>query len=128
MRLALVGLCAGCFTGAPAERAVDVAWVGRTRVEIVDRWGDPADVGRSEAHEVLHWTHDITHVTLPEGGAALAVHDAARGGGFDAAVAFKPGEIWHTTMEAAAQVDAGVIARVEGASLRWGPPNDANLH
>ena len=129
MRFAPVLICAGCFTGAPAERAVDVAWLGRTRAEIVDRWDAPAGQSRDGANEVLHWSFETTHVELPTGGAAIAVHRGPNGGSFDATAVFRPGAVWQTTTEAAALVDpGGLIARVEGASLHWGPPNDANLH
>jgi len=128
-RVFIVGtLCAalaGCYTGAAATRDVNLAWRGRTRATIEHRWGGPAAVAPRDASTVLQWNHSHTHVSLPGGGASLVI----RPDGFDAAAAFTPGEIWHTTTSVAALVDpGGVITQVDGASLRWGPPNDVNLH
>jgi hypothetical protein len=45
----------------------------------------------------------------------------------DASAAFTPGAIWTTKTGVVASVDSGVVTSVAGPSLRWGPPNDANL-
>ena len=121
----LWGSLAACYTGAPATRDVSLAWSGRTSAEIEDRWGPPAARGNDGPLSVEQWSHTNTQLTLPSGGASLSV----RPGHVDFEAAARPGEIWHTTTEAAALVDpAGTIVRVEGASLRWGPPNEENLH
>jgi hypothetical protein len=116
---------AGCYSGAAATRDVDRAWVGRQRAEIIARWGPPAANGVVNGLAVMQWSHTNTQITLPSAAAALHVEP----GHVEAAAAFQPGEVWHTTTEAAAIADpAGTIVGVEGASVRWGPPNDANLH
>jgi hypothetical protein len=120
-----LGAWCACYTGAPATRDVNRAWTGRTRATIEGRWGAPAATGAADHLAVLQWSHTTTHVTLPGASGSLVVEP----GHVAAAGAFQPGAVWHTTTEAAALVDpAGTIARVDGASLRWGPPNDANLH
>ena len=117
--------CAGCYTGAPANRDVRHAWVGHSRPEIVERWGAPQSVGGDGNFDVSQWSHTNTHFTFPSGAAALSVGP----GHVEGAASFQAGEIWHTTTDAAAITDrAGTIAGVEGWALRWGPPNEENLH
>lgn len=143
---ALVAVClVGCYTGAPANRDVAHAWERRTSAEIEDRWGAPVARDGAERGNVLTWTFDRVHLELPSGGVAVASRpvamDAAvvgpsgmamvraQGSLLDVTAAFHPGAIVHVTTAAAALVDgAGVIERVDGAALHWGPPNDANLH
>jgi hypothetical protein len=45
-----------------------------------------------------------------------------------AEVAFQRGEILRTRHDAAAFVQNGVVADVQGDALHWGPPNDVNVH
>jgi hypothetical protein len=117
--------CAACYTGAPANRDVRASWVGHPRDEIVDRWGTPAATGADGAFGVLQWSHINTQITLPSGTFALSIGP----GHVEGAASVRPGEIWHTTTDAAAIVDpAGAIRGVEGWALRWGPPNEENLH
>jgi hypothetical protein len=125
MRWWLLLACSACYTGAPANRDVRASWVGHARADIIDRWGTPASIGNDGAYGVLQWTHQNTHIELPAGTAAIALSP----GRLHAEAAFRPGEIWHTTTEAVAFTDGGgTIAGVEGAALRWGPPNEANIH
>ena len=148
MRMVLPVLAvAACYTGAPANRDVQAAWRGRTRAEIVDRWGPPARKASYEAvvpAEEMVWSFRTTHVELPSGSLAITarpvvVGAAAEGPGVAAAVAvhgtaldlagdFHPGEISHSTTEAAANIVGMRVAAVDGAALHWGPPNDVNLH
>ena len=141
-RVVIASLCMiGCYTGAPATRDVSAAWRGRHRAEIEQRWGAPAVRGRDGTNAVLTWTHDNVHYELPSADASIAAHPVeavgvvpggavvARATVLDVRAMFRPGEVWHTTTAAAALVDpSDTIERVDGASLRWGPPNDANLH
>src|SRR5258706_7242420 len=115
----------GCYTGAPANRDVRASWVAHSRGEIVDRWGQPAATGANGPMSILQWSHINTQITLPS--AAIAVSTGP--GHVEGAAAFAPGEIWHTTTDAAALVDPrGEIRGVDGWALRWGPPNEENLH
>ena len=146
MRTALSLLAlAACYTGAPANRDVQAAWRGRTRAEIVDRWGAPAKQANPPPAEVDVWAFSTTHFELPDASLSIAPHtvtagvnvDAGGGAGTAAVSAtmpqvsygFTPGQIWKTTTEAAAFVaPTGQVADVQGYALHWGPPNDVNLH
>ena len=146
MRIALPLLAlAACYTSTPANRDVQAAWRGRTRAEIVDRWGAPAQHARAGQAGVDVWAFRTTHVMLPAANLTVQARPVVAGARVDApgvtlgagvqatalAVAgdFRPGAIWRTTTEAAAIVEpSGVIASVQGAALHWGPPNDVNLH
>ncbi len=124
-RILILGAVVGCYTAAPATRDVNAAWRGLAASELEVRWGSPADRGTEGSVSVLHWSHDNLHVELPSASGAVSVgpgHVAAAG-------EFQSGAIWHTSTDAVALVQpSGVIDHVEGASLRWGPPNGANLH
>ena len=122
--LALLLPAAGCYSGGRATRDVNASWRGRTRSEIVARWGGPAARARQGDATVLRWSHDHLHVTLPSGRAAVSVEP----GRAEAVAELRPGAIWHTTTGVSARIDASSrVTAVEGASLGWGPPNDANL-
>jgi hypothetical protein len=135
----------GCYTGAPTTRDVNASWRARHVSEIEARWGAPARRESAGPDAALTWSHAVLHVSLPSGGASVEARPVTAGASIDSPIgtgsitvqttaievasAFRPGEVWKTTTEAAALVNAaGVITRVDGASLRWGPPNDANLH
>jgi hypothetical protein len=140
--MAIAALClVGCYTGAPANRDVSTSWLGRTRGELEDRWGQPA----ARDPQMLTWTFDRTHVELPGGelhvSARPAVLEAgvagANGGAavhaqatlIEAAASFHPGALVQVTTAAVASIDpADRVAAIAGAALHWGPPNDANLH
>ncbi|MCX5743769.1 MAG: hypothetical protein NT062_14855 [Proteobacteria bacterium] len=142
--LSLVWL-AGCYTGTPATRDVSASWRGHQAHDIEERWGAPGWRGPTAEGTVLRWSHEIIHVQLPEvtpvearpvaatgtidtpiGTAALHVETPLLA--VAAMPAIQPGEVWKTSTDTIAVVDpAGRITRVDGESLRWGPPNDENL-
>lgn len=129
-------LLGACYTGAPANRDVSLAWRGRTAAEIEGRWGGPAQ----HQGDVRVWSYSTTRIELP--GARVDVHPVAAvahvdGPGISGTavatgtaldVAWHPGEILRTRHDAAAFAPGGVIADVQGEALHWGPPNDVNLH
>ena len=141
MRILVATLClVGCYTGAPANRDVARSWVGRTRVQLEDRWGAPVARGPG----ISTWTFDRTHIELPGGELATTTTpvslDAAavgpNGGAtvhaqgtlLDIAASVQPGAIVKVTTAAVATIDpAGLVTGIDGAALHWGPPNDANL-
>lgn len=125
-RLALSAVTlAACYTHAPANRDVQASWHGRTRAEIVDRWGSPGRQTTDAGQAIDVWAFHTTHIELP--GASLLV--AVRPTALDVAAAATPGAIWQTTTEAAAvSAPDGTISAVQGYALHWGPPNDVNLH
>jgi hypothetical protein len=136
MRTAALLLLAACYHAAPATRDVALAWRGHTADELTDRWGAPA---RQEG-DALVWSYSTERIELPS--ARIDVHPVAAvahvdgpgiSGTMVAAVpvpelTFRPGEILRTRHDAAALVQGGVVADMQGAALHWGPPNDANLH
>jgi len=138
MRILVASLClVGCYTAGPANRDVAASWTGRTRLELEDRWGPP--VARDPGLET--WTFDRTHIELPSGTLAVTATPAsldasgpgarvhAEGTLLDVAASFHPGALVKVTTAAVASIDpAGAVARIDGAALHWGPPNDANLH
>jgi hypothetical protein len=143
--IALAALLAGCYTGAPANRDVQASWRGRSRAEIVDRWGGPAHHEDQPPNAIDVWSFTRVHFTLPEADVSVQARPVTAvaqvqtpGGPGEVAVqatayevhhTFRPGEVWKTVTEAAAIVDpSGTIQGVEGAALHWGPPNDVNLH
>src|SRR5258706_5656159 len=78
-----VVLAAGCYTGAPATRDVNAAWVGRTRIEIDDRWGPSATAGKlcfggsgagcDHSGSVEQWSFSRRHIELPDVVAKLGI-------------------------------------------------------
>lgn len=114
----------GCYTGQRAARDVNAAWRGRTRAAIEARWGKPAAVTAQGSVTALRWSHTRMHVLLPSAEAELTIEP----GRVEGAAALQPGAVWSSSTEVVALVDAGgIITSVHGPSLRWGPPNDANL-
>jgi hypothetical protein len=122
--LLVVVTLAGCYTGARATRDVNAAWRGKSRAAIEARWGTPATATPQEGGTVLVWSHTDRHVELPSAMAEVRIEPGA----FDAYAEAKAGEVWTSTTEVVALVDAGgTIADVRGPSLRWGPPRGENL-
>jgi hypothetical protein len=120
----LLALGGGCYSGERAVRDVNAAWSGRTRAAIEARWGTPAAVEVHGSATALRWSHTRQHLALPEAEAELTIErDRVEG-----MVALQPGAVWHSSTEVVALVDASdTVTSVHGPSLRWGPPNDANL-
>ena len=113
-----------CYGGARATRDANDAWRGRSRGAIEARWGTPAASSIDHDVTTLTWSHSHRHFELPSGRASLTIED----GGFDAEAELRPGSTWTTSTEVIARVDAAdMILSVEGPSLRWGVPRDANL-
>ncbi len=123
--LSIAAVAVACYSGAPAARDVNAAWQGRSRHAIEARWGTPAQVAATAGGGTqLRWIHTRHHIELPGGHASLHVEP----GLIEGEAELRPGSIWKTHTNVVAQVDAnGMITRVNGPSLRWGPPNDANL-
>lgn len=120
----LLAGAAACYHGAPATHDVNASWRGRKRAEIEGRWGSPAAVREEGGTTSLHWSHTNIHFELPAASARVSVEP----GMVDAEASFRPGEIWTTKTGVAVTVEgAGTITSVGGPSLRWGPPNGANL-
>ncbi|WP_428266745.1 hypothetical protein [Haliangium sp.] len=120
----LVAAVAGCYSGARATADISAAWQGRTRAELEAHWGAPASHRQQGDGTLLVWSHRRRHVELPVIDGELRVD----GDSVEARGLFIPGRIWTSSIEAAAILDpGGTIVRVEGRSLRWGPPNDANI-
>ena len=115
----------GCYSGARVTRDINTAWQGRSVTEIEAHWGKPATVTRKGDRDVLVWSYATRHIELPVIEAELRIDSNS----FDARGLFIPGRITKSSIEVAALVDAsGTIIQVDGRSLRWGPPNDANIH
>jgi hypothetical protein len=135
MRLAILLALGGCYTGAAANRDVSLAWRGRTRAEMADRWGAPAQ----QQGPVSVWAYQTTQIELPDVRAALhpvaavahvdgpGVTGTAVVQGTAVEVAWRPGEILRVHHSVAALGDTTIVD-VQGEALHWGPPNDANLH
>ncbi|GAB4561115.1 MAG: hypothetical protein Tsb0020_08370 [Haliangiales bacterium] len=121
---ALIVLISGCYGGRRATPDINDAWRGRARADIEAHWGAPASHDERQDGTVLVWSYATRHIELPVIEGELRVepgHVEARG-------LFVPGRVWHSSIDVAALVDpAGTILQVEGRSLRWGPPNDANM-
>jgi hypothetical protein len=136
MRTAALLLLAACYHAAPANRDVAMAWRGRTAAELTDRWGK----ARLQQGDALVWSYSTEQIELPS--ARVDVHPVAAVAHADGpgvsgtavaaaaipVVAVAPGEILRTRHDAAAFVQNGTVADVQGEALHWGPPNDANLH
>lgn len=123
--MALVLALTGCYTGDRVEPDINRAWRGHRRQQIEARWGAAAASGQQGDSTVLVWRHVRRGVALPTGEASLDIEP----GHFEAYAALRPGRTWTHTTEVAALVDpGGVVREVRGPSLRWGPPNEANIH
>lgn len=123
--VALGAALAGCYTGARTERDINRAWQGRHLRQIEARWGAGEVVGEREGVTAIRWHHTRRGVRLPTGAASVSVEP----GRFEAYAEVRPGRAWSHTTEVIALVGGdGVIREVRGPSLRWGPPDDANVH
>jgi len=115
---------AGCYSGNKVSRGINQAWVGHGRAELQARWGAPAAESVEGDATVLRWSHQRKHVELPSADASLNIGPD----GFDASASITPGRTWTTSTEVRAVVSpAGAVLRIDGPSLRWGPPRGANL-
>jgi len=122
--LALVA-AGGCYHGAPTSRDINTAWRGRARAEIQGRWGRPLAVGQEGGATVLQWSHFHRHFTLPSASGYADIGPGHADVHFEA----HPGETWTTHTDVIAKLDgADRIVEVRGPSVRWGAPQDANLH
>jgi hypothetical protein len=125
LALASAALAAGCYSGVRAERDINDAWQGRQVAEIENEWGRAEPVDRSDEITTLAWRYVRVRRSLPRGGAALY----AEPGRVEGYAAFEPGRVHRRVTEVVAFAgDDGVIREVRGPSLRWGPPNEANIH
>lgn len=123
--VALLLVAAGCYSGARAARDTNRAWQGRTLAELEASWGQPAARTSDGDSTVVVWTHQRTHTDLPSVRADVDLDER----GFDFYGEIRRGAVRHSSTEVAARIDAqGVVQSVSGPSLRWGPPNDANIH
>jgi hypothetical protein len=127
MRILLVALlaAAGCYAGPRAAADVNAAWRGKSSAELQGRWGKPADVQRAATGGArMAWSHSHHHFELPSAEAELTVEP----GHIEGMAAVSAGKVWTTATVVTADVDAaGTVVQVSGPSLRWGPPDDANL-
>jgi hypothetical protein len=136
MRALVLLLLGACYTGAPANRDVSLAWRGRAQAELISRWGAPAQ----QQGPVSVWAFQTTQLELPDVQAALhpvaavahvnapGISGTAVAQGTAVDVAWHPGEILRVHHSAAALLDGATVADVQGEALHWGPPNDANIH
>jgi hypothetical protein len=114
----------GCYSGGQVSPDINASWRQHKASEIRSDWGAPKTVQPAEDGSVHVWTIEHRHFTLPTLRAKLDVGP----GGLDAYGEARAGEKWTTTTDVAVHVDlSGLITRIEGPSLRWGPPDDANL-
>lgn len=129
MRLPFVALVAllwtGCYGGRQATRDSNLAWQGRSRASLQAQWGSPARVEAvADGTTALVWTIKRHHVDLPEVSGSLDI-DAT---GFDLQAEVQPGTVRTSSIDVVARIAANnQVLQVDGPSLRWGPPNDANL-
>ena len=123
-----LALAGGCYTGAQSSRDINLAWQGHSRSSLEARWGKPAQVKAQPQGDamVLIWTSRHLHLELPGANASLVADED----GVDVRAELRPGRAWHTTRVAmTAHVDSrGLVEQVDGPSVRWGAPNEANLH
>ncbi|MBP9089105.1 MAG: hypothetical protein KBG15_23490 [Kofleriaceae bacterium] len=136
---------AGCYSGARAANDVNAAWRGRPGAELKAAWGKHATAPAPGGGEVLNWVYGYSNgggaagVTIPtavsiQAGCAADVH--RDGANADCGLAVSTNSVhvaatvprWTTLNAAMATTSVdGVVTKVEGSSLHWGPPDDANL-
>ena len=117
--LVLTVLASGCYASAAATHDTNEAWVGRTQGSLQAHWGSPAAATKKQLRYSIHGSH----VTLPSASGHLETGE----GYFDAALAIRPGQVTRYRRDVLVAVDNGRILGVTGPSLRWGPPDDANM-
>lgn len=123
--VAIAAALAGCYTGARTERDINRAWRGHQLREIEASWGAGEVVAGRDQIRAVRWRLISHGVDIPSGGASLTIEP----GRFEFHAELRPGRPWTNTTEVVAVVDGrGVIREVRGPSLRWGPPDDANIH
>ncbi|MBT8493162.1 MAG: hypothetical protein KJO07_08895 [Deltaproteobacteria bacterium] len=126
VRLGLLFVLAagGCYGRADATRDTNLEWRGRSKRALVDDWGKPAQVLRENRGEVMRYSFNTRRITLPTFRGFLV----ARPGFVAGEAVFKPGTITRYRHDVLVAVDPGErIVDVTGPSLRWGPPDDANM-
>lgn len=114
----------GCYSGRQVTPDINVAWKQHKASEIHADWGTPSTVRADGTGSVHVWTIKHRHYQLPTLRARLNVGPD----GLDAYGEARAGKKWTTSTDVNVHVDAsGLITHVEGPSLRWGPPDDANM-
>ncbi len=115
---------ASCYSGSQTTPDINRSWQHHSAGEIRTRWGAPTQVAAEASGSVHVWSIKHRHYELPTLRAELNVGP----NGLDAYGEARAGKTWTTTTDVLVHVDAAnMITSVEGPSLRWGPPNDANL-
>ena len=114
----------GCYSGAQTSRDINASWQQRKVSEIRAEWKAPTRTEAKGDGTLQTWSIRHRHIALPTVRASLDI----RPDRLDAYAEAKPGETWTTSTDVRVHADgAGRILSVEGPSLRWGPPNNANL-
>ena len=123
--LAAISTClVACYGGAQTSRDINTSWQQREVREIRAHWNTPTTTEAEGDGTVATWSIQHRHFELPTVRASLDV----RPDSLDAYAEARPGATWTTSTDVRVHADAtGRITLVEGPSLRWGPPNDANL-
>jgi hypothetical protein len=118
-----VGLTA-CYSGAQTSRDINSSWQGRTGGELRSHWNKPTTTTAAGQGQLQVWSIRHKHFELPTLRAKLDVGPD----GLDAYGEARPGKVWTSTTDVRVHLDAaGVITKIEGPSLRWGPSDNANL-
>ncbi len=101
-------------------------WRGRTKTELVARWGKPTAVeAQANGATALVWTREGHRIEQLPSGSFQFVLDAE---GLDAELIARPGVVVETRSHVVALVDTrGVVAAVSGRSLRLGIPDGVNM-
>jgi len=118
-------LASGCYGHVDANRDTNRVWRGRTRASLEAHWGPPHEVIREASGTILRYSFSRSRVQLPDVSGYLETGP----GRFEGQLAFRPGVIEHIRHDALVGVGAdGIIFDLRGPSLRWGPPDDVNMH
>lgn len=121
--VASLGL-ASCYSGAQTSKDINRSWQQHSASEIRGEWGTPTTVTPHQSGTVHVWSVKHHHYRLPTLRAELNVGPD----GLDAYGEARAGKTWTSTTDVLVHVDdAGLIKGVQGPSLRWGPPEGANM-
>lgn len=122
--LVLVLASLGCYTARSANHDVNQVWVGRSQGTLEAHWGPPAATSDAQGQRQLRYSFHRSRTTLPSGGGHLIVEE----GYVDVGLELRPGTITRYRRDVLIRLDpAGRILSMTGPSIRWGPPDDANM-
>lgn len=117
-------LLSSCFAGHRASQGINKEWQGHSIGELRGEWGKASSSQATAEGSVHLWTITNHHIALPSLKGSLDVGPE----GLDLYAEARGGRRYQSKTVMQVLVDAqGRILSMQGPSIRWGAPKNANL-